>query len=195
MLAHAHAERRIAMGFLFNQVFWGALLIIIGVTVIIKVLFNIHIPLVRIIFAFLLIYIGIWFLVGGQWRPEWQPRGNTILFNDLTITVSKPSSEEYNVIFSQGTIDFTGVALNKGVTGVKLNTIFSKGILKINPDIPAKIVTNSVFASAKMPDGNEVHFGSDYTYKTKSFKEDQDYLLIKADVVFGALEVVENRPL
>jgi hypothetical protein len=180
------------MGFLFNQVFWGALLIIIGVTVIIKVLFNIHIPLARIIFAFLLIYIGVWFLIGGQFG--WRQHGNSIVFNDSQIIITKPSTEEYNVIFGKGAVDLTGITLDKGVTKVKLNIIFGSGVIKINPDIPTQIVVDSPFAAARMPDGNNITFGSGYAYNTKSFKDDQDYLLIKADVVFGGLEVIEYRP-
>jgi len=178
------------MGFLFNQVFWGVLLIILGITVIIKVLFHINIPLGRIALAFILIYIGIWFLIGGKFG--WRQSGNTVVFNDSQISITKPSNEEYNIIFGKGTMDLTGVVLAKGVTKVKLNTVFGGGVIKINPDIPMKIVIDSPFAAAKLPDGNNVTFGSGYTYQTKSFQEGQDYLLIEADVVFGGLEVQEN---
>ncbi len=179
------------MGFLFNQVFWGALLIIIGITAIVNVLFHIHIPLARIIFAFLLIYIGIWFLSGG--RFGWPQQGNNVIFNDLQITVTKPSTEEYNVIFAKGTVDLTGITMDKGIIKVKLNVVFGSGVIKINPAIPTKIIIDSPFAAARMPDGNNITFGSGYTYQTKTFKEDQDYLVIKADVVFGSLDVIENR--
>jgi hypothetical protein len=182
------------MGFLFNQVFWGVLLILLGLAVIIKVVFQINLPLGRIFFAFILIYIGFWFLLGG--KSGWQPQGygNTVAFNDSQVSITQPSTEEYNIIFGKGTMDLTGIVLNReGITHLKVNTIFGSGVIKINPDIPAKIVFDSPFAAVRLPDGNNVTFGNNYAYTTKSFQENQGYLLIKAEVVFGSLEIIENR--
>lgn len=181
------------VGFLFNQVFWGVLLIVFGVALVVKVLFNINIPMFRIFFAFFLIYIGIWFLIGGKFG--WQQQGNSVIFNESSIAINQSPGGEYNVIFGKGTMDLSRITLDTGVSRMKLNTIFGAAVVQINPDIPLKIIINSPFAAAKMPDGNNVTFGSNYTYQTKSYQEGQDYLLIHADVVFGALEVVEGRPL
>ncbi len=182
------------MGFLFNQVFWGVLLILLGIATIIKVVFQINIPLGRIFFAFILIYIGFWFLLGGKFG--WQPQryGNTVVFNESQVSITELSTEEYNVIFGKGTMDLTGIIMNKvGVTRLKINTIFGSGVIKINPDIPTKIVFDSPFAAVRLPDGNNITFGSNYAYTTKNYQENQGYLLIKADVVFGSLEIVESR--
>jgi hypothetical protein len=182
------------MGFLFNQVFWGVLLILMGIAVIIKVVFQVNIPLGRLFFAFILIYVGLWFLLGGKFGWQSQIHGNTVVFNESQVNITQPSAEEYNVIFGKGIMDLTGVILNKeGVTRLKVNTIFGSGVLKLNPDIPTKIVFDSPFASVQLPDGNNITFGSNYSYTTKSYQENQGYLLIKADVVFGSLEVLETK--
>ena len=182
------------MGFLFNQVFWGIMLILLGAAVIIKVVFQVNIPLGRLFFAFILIYIGVWFLMGGKWGFQTtNNNGNTVIFSESRVNVTKPSGEEYNVIFGRGIVDLTGIVLNnEGVTRLKVNTIFGSGVLRLNPGIPTKIIFDSPFASVQLPNGNNIPFGSNYTYTTQSFQENQGYLLIKADVVFGSLEIIEN---
>ena len=180
------------MDFLFNQVFWGIMLIVLGITIVIKVLFNINIPVFRVVFACGLIYIGIWFLIGGKFG--WQQPGNNVIFNHKQIKITEPTNEEFNVIFGEGMIDLTDIHLDKGVTNLKINTIFGKGVIKIDPNIPTKIVITSPFAVAEMPDGNRITFGNDYIYKSKNYQDETNYLRIKADVVFGELKIIENRP-
>ena len=177
------------MGFIFSEVFWGVLLIVLGVSFIIKVVFNVNIPVFRIFFAFFFIFLGIRFLIGGGF--DFERSSNTVIFNDSQITVTKPSNE-YNVIFGRGTFDLSEITLTKKVTKVAVNTIFGGGIIKLNPEIPTKIEVDSVFAEARMPDQNSnFPFGS-HTFTTENFDENQDYLLIKASVIFGGLEIFNH---
>ncbi len=47
------------MGFLFSDIFWGIVLILTGVSIILQLVFKINIPVFPIVIAFLLIYAGI----------------------------------------------------------------------------------------------------------------------------------------
>jgi hypothetical protein len=173
------------MGFLFSEVFWGILLIILGVSVVIKVVFNVNLPIFRILFSFFLIYIGIRILMGGFGV---NPPKNMVLFNDSEIK-GPTADNNYNVIFGKGVIDLTDPALVKTTTKVEVNTIFGGGFIKLNPKMPLIIVVNSAFAGAKLPDGNIATFGK-YTYKSPNFIEGQNHLEIDANVVFGGLEII-----
>jgi hypothetical protein len=175
------------MGFIFSEIFWGVLLIILGASVVIKAVFHISIPIFPIIIAFILIYGGIRILMGGFGVSNPQ---NMVLFNDATIQIINPK-DTYNVLFGRGVIDLTKVTLTKETPKVQINTIFGGGVIRLNPATPVKIVVNSAFAEAVMPDGNKVQFGNT-SYQSKSFKEGQDYLLIEANVVFGGLEIVDK---
>lgn len=176
------------MGCLFcSGMFWGVLLILLGISIILKVLFNITIPIFRIAFALLLIYLGVKILTGGFGIER---KKNTVLFNDSKIEYTE-SSDEYNVLFGKGVVNLSNVSLEKKTVEVKVNTVFAEGTIRINPALPTKILVNSAFAGARMPDGNVISFGN-YTYKTKSFKENENYLKIEANVVFGSLKVVEG---
>ncbi len=176
------------MGCLFcSGMFWGVLLILLGISIILKILFNITIPVFRIAFALLLIYLGVKILTGGFGIGR---KKNTVLFNDSKIEYTE-SSDEYNVLFGKGVVNLSTVSLEKKTVEVKVNTVFAEGTIKINPALPTKILVNSAFAGARMPDGNVISFGN-YTYKTKSFKENENYLKIETNVVFGSLKVVEQ---
>jgi predicted membrane protein len=177
------------MGFLFSGIFWGSILILLGISVIIRIVFNIHVPLVRIVFALILIYFGVRVLIGGSWCRS-TCNTNTVLFSEVKTEFTKDSNE-YNIIFGKGSVSFTDSALAANNRKIKVNTIFSAGEIKINPALPAIITVNSAFAGAKMPDGTIISFGK-YIYKTKGFSENSPALRIDATVVFGGLEITEK---
>lgn len=98
--------------------------------------------------------------------------------------------EKYDVIFSDRTIDLTTLDLPKENKRIKIDTIFGKSYVKINPEIPALVKANAVFAGAYLPNKTNISFG-EYTYTTRGFKEGSPYYYIKADVVFGQMDIVE----
>lgn len=52
------------MNFLSSGLFWGLILVLLGLSVILKSVFHINIPLIKILLAILLIYWGITLLIG-----------------------------------------------------------------------------------------------------------------------------------
>lgn len=176
-------EERVKMDFLFSGVFWGVILIILGLSVIINMVFHIHIPVFRILFALLIIYLGLKILTGGGFHP-FKPDKNTIMFGETT--VRELVLKEYNVIFGKGNFDLSKAAPADGT--VELNTIFGASEVVLPPGVPLKIAVDSVFAGAQLPDGGTVSFGSS-TYKTPGYDESKPHISLKASVVFGGLQI------
>jgi predicted membrane protein len=177
------------MGFFFSGVFWGSILILLGLSVIIRIVFNVHVPLFRVIFALIIIYFGIRVLVGGAWCRN-SCNSNTVFFSDARAELTKDSND-YNIVFGKGVINLSDSSLALQKKKIKVTTVFGSGEIRINPDVPAIIRVNSAFGAAKMPDGNVVSFG-EYTYKTKSYSDKSDFVRIDAKVVFGGLEITEH---
>ena len=175
------------MGFLFNEAFWGVLLIILGVSVVVKAIFHVNIPVFSIIIAFILIYGGIRILMGGF---SFEKPQNMIIFDDSKIEITNPQ-DNYNIIFRRGSIDLSAVVLNKDTPKIHINTIFGGGVIRINPELPVRVTVNSAFAEAKLPDGSAVQFGNS-SYQSKNFEEGQNCLQVEANVVFGGLEIVDR---
>ena len=179
-------RRNMRMGCLFNGMFWGVIIIIIGIIVIINVVFGTKIPIFPLIFGLFLIYLGVKVITGISCHRT----SRSAIFEEKKIETESPTGK-YDVIFGRNVIDLTNVQLKEGVSRIEVNTVFGSSVLKINPSMPIKIIASSAFGSARMPDGNMVAFG-EYTYKSDSLKQSdqKNYLLINLHVVFGSGEVV-----
>lgn len=174
------------MGFIFSQVFWGIFLILLGVSFILKVLFHLDIPVFRLFVSFILIYMGLRVLTGGF---ACERNSRNMIFNDYQFKVN--ADGEYNIIFGRGEVDLTSYQVDAN-TRIKINTFFGSGLVKLDPAQPLKIKVNSAFAGARMPDGNMISFG-EYTYQTPAVKEGQPYGNMEVNVVFGELQLTENK--
>jgi predicted membrane protein len=173
------------MGFLFSEVFWGVFLILIGLVIVIRVIFGIHIPLFKIAFSLFLIYLGVSVLVGGS---RLKRSDNTVIFNDASFENVKPYAN-YDIVFGRSTIDLTKVELADKITRVKVNTVFGSSVVKINPELPVIVKVTSAFAAARFPDGNQIALGN-YIYKTGKFSTQKNFLEIEANVVFGEMDII-----
>lgn len=174
------------IGFMFTGVFWGVVLICIGVLAILKSIFNINVPIFRTAVALLIIYIGLSILVNGFYFERHQ---NSVIFDSHNFTVSDSHSKN-DIIFGSGTVDFSDYTLTETYPRHEVNIIFSSGKIELPDNLPAKMVVSAAFSSAGFPDGNSISFG-DYTYKTRSYKEGENYLHIKANVVFSSLKITD----
>lgn len=165
--------------------FFGLLLILIGVVFMANRFLNLDIPVFTTIFAFACIFWGIYIIKNGfgiRTRSE-------MVFHEGEIKASDIQNK-YDIIFSSGTVDLRDLPLPASNRRIKIATVFARGVIRINPEIPAVIKVSSAFGSARMPNNSFISFGS-YTYNTRSYSQGKPYVYIEADVVFGNLEIVE----
>jgi len=177
------------MGFIFSSFFWGAVIILFGLSIILNAIFNIKIPVFSIIIALIFIYIGLKILLGSFGI---KPSKNTVVFstNDLK---GSGSDEEYNIIFGKGTIDLTQIELEDKSIRYEVNVIFGDGKIVLDPEKPVIIKVSSVLSGAHLPDGNVAAIGNN-TYISHGYVKGEKYISVHADVVFGALNIIEvNR--
>jgi hypothetical protein len=170
--------------------FWGVLLILIGLAAIFRVLFDVH--LFGVLFAFFLIFIGITMLFGNPWLFKMHRDENNTMFEEKSVVDQPRNNAEYNVVFGRTVYDFRNIKFpdNEPIR-IKINTVFGNSVIRINKDTPVKIKSDAVFAGTTMPDGNSVAFGS-IQYSTDTFGVALNQLIIDAPVVFGALQVKEE---
>lgn len=173
------------MGFLFSGVFWGIVLVLLGLSMILKVVFHLDIPVFRIVLAGGLIYVGVRLLVGGSWGPG--PTRNTVLFCEGDLGRA-PADREYSVVFGKGAIDLAGLDPAQRKEPLEFVTVFGSGTLRLDPAVPARVTLTSAFASGRAPDGTQIAFGT-YVYRTPGQKDDAPFLDVRATVVFGDLKV------
>jgi hypothetical protein len=171
-----------------SSIFWGIILILIGLSLILKVVFHVDFPFFKFLFAFFLIYLGIRVFIGKDFRL-FSDAGDeqTIIFSQRTITRVE-NGKEYNVIFGNGIFDLRNFQDSTDEkTEIKLNTIFGSSEVLINDSVSLEIKAHTVFAGSKMPDGNTTAFGeSGYSNRGNSLPTN---LRIESNTVFGGFLV------
>lgn len=168
-------------------VFWGIILVIVGLSIIFRIIFDIN--LFRVLIAVLLILLGVKILVGGRGIFNFSSTKNDVIFSEKVFSGTPNNRTEYNVMFGKSVFDFRDIDFrNEMPVRLKINTIFGAAEVKIKEDYPVKIKAGTAFAVAKMPDGNTVAFGSSH-YTSNTYDASRNYLYIEANTVFGSFEV------
>lgn len=168
-----------------DGIFWGALLIILGVWFIVRRSLPVHIPVIRIIVAVLLVYAGVRILARGPASTD----RNTAVFSESTMSYSADRGREYNLIFSSGVVDLSPAAPAGASIHAEVNVIFGNGTLRLNPSLPVRVNMSSAFGAVESPNGRSVAFG-DMVYTTPSYRDGAPALEIHATAVFGRLRIV-----
>jgi len=169
---------------LLDGVFWGVLLIIVGVWFLVRRYVPVHIPVIRIVIAVFFVYVGIRVLVQ---RPVAEER-NTSVFSESAMRYSPENGRDYNLIFSSGSIDLSDMTLAEASVRLQVNVVFGSGTLRINPSLPVRVLMSSAFGTVEAPSGRSVAFG-DTVYATPSYREGAPALEIHATAVFGRLTI------
>lgn len=168
-----------------DGIFWGVFLVALGAFLIVRKSIPVHIPVIRILVAALFIWVGVRALVGN---PVVTDR-NTAVFSQSAMAWSPDRSREYNLIFSNGSVDLSKAAPGARSIRADVNVVFGSGTLRINPSAPVRVTMSSAFGTVVSPEGRSVAFG-DLSYATPSWREGSPALEIHATAVFGRLSIV-----
>jgi predicted membrane protein len=167
--------------------FWGIILIVIGLSIIFRIVFNVGI--FRIVIAILIILFGIKVLIGKPNLFFSHNDENQVIFGEKFVQSDPANNSEYNTIFGKSVYDFRQIiSLSPGRTKIKVNTIFGDTEILLPESIPVKIKADAVFGSATMPNGNAVAFGT-VKYNSENSDTSSTYLYIEGAVIFGSLEI------
>jgi hypothetical protein len=79
-------------------------------------------------------------------------------------------------------------------TDVKCNidAVFGNAVLLINESMPVKVEMDAVFGQVAAPGKNVAGFGES-TYTTPSYDPNKPALIIKADAVFGKIDIQSRK--
>ena len=172
-----------------HTLFWGLLLIVLGLSLILRIVFNVDFPIFKIIIAFVLIYLGFKILFGSF---ESKVHYNTGDEKDVVFGEKKFSNFEgngdYSTVFGKSTFDFRGYNLKDEKNRLKLSTVFGSTEIKLDKDLPVRIKVESAFGGVDLPNGNSSAFGST-SYESPNFNASLPFLDLKLDVIFGGVEI------
>ena len=172
------------MGF---GIFIGILLILVGISIIIRIIFNIDIPVFKIFIALIFLYIGIRLLTGDFSMCHVKSGENAIFFGE-TYFKGVPKDNEYTIVFGYAKIDLTEENNLLETQKIKINTIFGGSELVIKESQPVRIKADAAFASARLPGNKETAFGT-VNYESDGLNKEQGFFDIELGVVFGGFKV------
>lgn len=166
--------------------FWGIILIVIGLSIIFRVIFDVSV--FRVVLAIAFILIGVRLLIG---KPIIHHEGTKdhVVFGERTVRSNPIHGNDYNTVFGKTVYDFRDMdSLTDRKTKITLNTVFGSTEVILPANLPVIIHAEAVFSSARLPNGNTIAFG-DANYSSKAFEPDSSTLYIEAHVVFGGLDI------
>lgn len=176
--------------------FWGVVIILIGLSVLLGAVFGINLPILKILFGLFLVYLGIKVIFGAfSWNFNFQ---NEKRSTDHEAVFSKsqfqyPNSKnakEYVTVFGSSQLDLT-MAGDLSGQSLETVTVFGESEIVVKKGTPLRIESNTVFAKSELPGKNISAFGQ-FFYTTPGLKEGDPAMALKVTVVFGSLKVVEK---
>ncbi len=166
------------MDIFFGNLFWGILIILIGLSIILKG-FNINIPLVKSFVAIIIILIGVRILVGSHHKPR------TSGFSSST---TRGKVTEYSNVFSSGTYDLTDI--NPGTEKLEITVVFGSATVYLPEDVEFDFDSNAVLGAVIIP--GRTHAGIT-NYDTKVNTGGKRRVAVEATSVFGRLEFIVKQ--
>lgn len=187
------------MGFLTSGLFWGFILILIGLSIIVRVLFNIDVPVFKVVFGLILLYLGFQVLFGPAVRSGRHSRARSRVEVrvdrstkaqetdfDETSQVHPDRENEYNIVFGGGTIDLTDLSRIPEDHRITINVVFGSALVLLDPQMTVTVKNSTVFGESILP-GKTVSFFGDDEFR---FGNNGGYdIYIETNTVFGSLEM------
>ncbi len=173
------------MSFMFGSVFWGVVLILAGVSIVLKAVFHIYIPVFRIVVAGIIIYFGVRLLLGNH---AGYSDAETIVFRDAKF---KPGTmqDDYSVIFGKGTVDLRELSLEDESIHIEVSVIFGSADVLIDPEMPLKIESSTVFGDTNFPRGSSSPFG-DSVYRSPNYSKNEPHVTLETNAIFGGIRIL-----
>jgi predicted membrane protein len=167
----------------------GIIFLVIGAAIILKVVFKLDLPVFKLLAAGVFIYIGIRIMFGGTLFQRSTENENSAIFSESTYR-GEPDMEksEYNAVFGKINLDLQQLELKQPKTKIIVNAVFGGAEIKLPAEIPVKIKSDVIFGGAQLPEGNSGGFGT-YRYKSDNFDENQPYLILEINAIFGGAQV------
>jgi hypothetical protein len=161
----------------------GLAIVLIGLLMLVRNVFNIHIPIFAMMVSFGLIWLGILMIRGNI-----KPRGDDsrTMFGEGKLNYI-PGQESYSVVFGSATLDLRDV---KPETPIRLSVECTFGEMKVlaSKDVAMQLVGSASFGSLHGPDLRSASFGN-YLFTSPDYNSSQAGLAIHARVSFGEIRV------
>jgi predicted membrane protein len=175
---------------LFTKIFWGGLIVLFGLSIIINAVFKINFPFFKVFISLVIIYIGFKMLFGGfGFKMNQSGEENSTVFGSSKIQVEKIEGDlEYNSVFGSQVIDFRKVNQVVTESEIEISAVFGSIKVFLPENVTIKMKASSAFGSVRSPNGEVISFGeAKKTIATGEVSDKTIYLEVNA--VFGSVDL------
>ena len=178
--------------------FWGLIVTFVGSILLLNSLFGFKLPLFRILFAALIVYIGVSMLIGAEpsmhIQPDTRATDHQAIFG--TAVFAYPPTPDhittkYSTIFGNSSLDLSSVQKLEAVSFEDM-VIFGNSVILIKKGTPVRIETETIFGRTEVLQKNIDSFGK-LSYASPDLKQEAPALTIKTSVIFGQLQILEKE--
>jgi predicted membrane protein len=160
---------------------------------ILKHIFNIDIPLLRIIFAGIIILFGFQLLMGKSAFVGYTDEFNVIFQERTFDQFPKDKKEaEFSTVFGKSVIKLAPETVPSGLESIKINTVFGSTDIYIDPGLNISIEGNSAFAGIILPNGNTTAIGTVKYENQNRTANNTKALKLEINAVFSGVIVRET---
>ena len=115
------------MRFLSSGIFWGFIVILFGVGILLKSVFHVNIPFFKIFIGIIVILFGVSIIFNAI-----NSRRNNTVFGEYNFN-SGTIEKEYNIVFSKAAMDISNFDFsNYNGEFIKINSVFSSSEIYFN---------------------------------------------------------------
>jgi len=169
----------------------GLLVMLLGLSMILNIIFHVHIPVFKIAFALFFIWLGIKMLTGsiGLRKSAHFSDNNSVVFGSSRFTYKPGELNKFNVVFGNATLDLSQIR-DTIITNeeVEINTVFGETKVILPDSIPVTVKADAAFGEVRLPNQSTASFGSS-EYKSPVFDHSKPELVVKVSTVFGSTRV------
>jgi predicted membrane protein len=178
--------------------FWGIMLFAIGTLIIIQQIFNIDLPIIRILFGVFVMYLGAKLIFGSfgisisGFNNSSKVTDSSVLFAEADFKSKSENNglnKKYSTVFGQANLDLSELNDTDLKEEIKIENVFGKTYIKTKSGIPISADVSVAFGSVKVRDQKLNAFG-EMNFRSPNFNESQPYLKLKIECAFG--EVIVN---
>lgn len=170
-----------------NQgVFWGIMIIIFGIILLAKHVFNLDFPVLKVMLGVFLIMLGIKFLFFKTFSiTNTTSQGGDVVFGSKEMDFN-PEISKYNSVFGSLIVDMTKIK-ESPLTTYEVNCVFGETTVVLNKKTKLNLHSDVVMGSIENPNPNE-------NYEFENIIDSSIVEInIKASAVFGSIKFIRKE--
>jgi hypothetical protein len=171
----------------------GIVLLCIGVSLAIELLFGISLPILRVLLVAVLVVIGVRLVQQERTRHDKRAAAGEAWLADRQFAPEGAlvRDQRYDIAFGRGLVDLTHIPEPVTDVTVSVHTLFGSSVVRVDPAIAYDIEGHAALGEVRMPDKSATAMGS-LSYRNPTVTSPR--LHLRVDAVFGACRIVEAAP-